>query len=138
VMRRAQEGVLRAPLVGRALRRLLWWWSSLIFGSEIALAAEIGGGFYLPHPYGVVVGACHIGRNVTLMQNVTLGRRHPHEDAYPTLEADVVICAGAVVLGGVVIGKGAVIGANAVVLSDVPPGATAIGNPARIIERKPQ
>ncbi|WP_409526930.1 hypothetical protein [Rhizobium sp. G21] len=45
----------------------------------------------------------------------------------------VVISAGAVVLGGVLVGEGAVIGANAVVLIDIPSGATAVGNPARIL-----
>jgi serine O-acetyltransferase len=37
------------------------------------------------------------------------------------------------VLGGVRIGHGARIGANAVVLTDVPPGAVAVGVPAQIV-----
>ena len=41
--------------------------------------------------------------------------------------------AGAKILGGVRIGHDAKIGANAVVLIDVPPSATAVGVPARII-----
>ncbi|MFO7682865.1 MAG: serine O-acetyltransferase, partial [Chloroflexota bacterium] len=40
---------------------------------------------------------------------------------------------GARVLGGITIGEGAVIGANAVVIKDVPPRATAVGIPAKII-----
>ncbi len=42
--------------------------------------------------------------------------------------------AGAVILGGITVGDGAAIGANAVVVKDVPPGALAVGVPARIIE----
>ena len=37
------------------------------------------------------------------------------------------------VLGGVTLGDGCKVGAMSVVLADVPPGATAVGNPARII-----
>ena len=51
------------------------------------------------------------------------------------IEDNVMIGAGAVILNNAHIGKGAKIGANAVVLSDVPEGATAVGNPARIIEK---
>ena len=46
----------------------------------------------------------------------------------------VVIGAGAKVLGPITVGEGAKIGSNAVVVRDVPPGATAVGIPARIIE----
>ena len=37
-------------------------------------------------------------------------------------------------LGGFTVGDGARVGSNAVVLKPVPPGATAVGNPARIIQ----
>jgi maltose O-acetyltransferase len=37
-----------------------------------------------------------------------------------------------VVLGGSRIGRDAIVGAGAVVRGDVPAGATAVGNPARI------
>ena len=45
---------------------------------------------------------------------------------------DVWIGGGAIILPGVTIGDGALIGAGAVVTRDVPPGATAVGNPARV------
>ena len=45
----------------------------------------------------------------------------------------MVIGAGAKVLGGFVVGDGARVGSNAVLTKAVPPGATAVGNPARII-----
>ena len=78
--------------------------------------------------------------DVTIYHGVTLGgtswnkgRRHP------TLENGVVIGAGAKVLGPITIGAGARVGSDAVVVKDVPEGATAVGNPARIIEsEKPE
>ncbi len=45
---------------------------------------------------------------------------------------NVWIGAGAIILPGVTIGDDALIGAGSVVTRDVPPGATAYGNPARI------
>jgi maltose O-acetyltransferase len=43
------------------------------------------------------------------------------------------IGAGAVVLPGAVIGDGAIIGAGALVRGEIPPGAVAVGNPAKVI-----
>lgn len=52
------------------------------------------------------------------------------------IEEDVFIGARAIILKGVHIGKGAVIGAGAVVSKDVPPYATAYGNPLIIKKNK--
>jgi serine O-acetyltransferase len=51
----------------------------------------------------------------------------------PKIAGHVDIGAGAKLLGGIVVGEHAKIGANAVVLTDVPPSATAVGVPARIV-----
>lgn len=55
------------------------------------------------------------------------GKRHP------TIGDGVVIGAGAKVLGPFKVGSGAKIAAGAVVLDEVPPNATAVGVPARIV-----
>lgn len=135
--RRLQELVVRIPVIGRLLRRIIWWATCLIFSSEIALGAEVGGGLYVPHPYGIVVGQAKIGRNMRLLQNVTIGRKSSDDPRDPVFEDGVTISAGAVLLGAISIGEGATIGANAVVLKDVPAYATAIGIPARIIPAAP-
>jgi serine O-acetyltransferase len=84
----------------------------------------------------VVIGeTAEVGDDCTIYQGVTLGgtsltrgtKRHP------TLEAGVVVSAGAKVLGGFTVGARARVGSNAVVLKTVPPGATAVGIPARIL-----
>ncbi|MBN1237421.1 MAG: acyltransferase [Gammaproteobacteria bacterium] len=46
----------------------------------------------------------------------------------------VWIGANVTIIGGVSIGDGAVIGAGAVVIRDVPPGAVAVGVPARVVK----
>jgi UDP-2-acetamido-3-amino-2,3-dideoxy-glucuronate N-acetyltransferase len=53
-----------------------------------------------------------------------------------TVEARAAIGSGAIVLGGVHIGAGALVGAGAVVTRDVPPGATVMGAPARVVARQ--
>lgn len=134
---RLQEWLLGIPVIGRALRRLVWWLSCIMFSSEIALGAEVGGGLYVPHPYGIVVGVARLGHDITLLQNVTIGRKSGRDPHDPVIGDRVAIFSGAALLGSITVGSGAVIGANAVVLKDVPPGATAIGVPARIIPAKP-
>ena len=49
------------------------------------------------------------------------------------VEEGASIGSGATILGGLRIGKGAMVGAGAVVTKDVPPGATVVGNPARVV-----
>ncbi len=105
-------------------------------GIEIHPGASIGRRFFIDHGMGVVIGeTAVVGDDVTLYHGVTLGgtswnkgRRHP------TLENGVVIGAGAKVLGPITVGAGSKVGSNAVVVKDVPPGTTAVGNPARIID----
>jgi acetyltransferase-like isoleucine patch superfamily enzyme len=44
---------------------------------------------------------------------------------------------GSCVVPGVTIGAWAIVGAGAVVIRDVPPGATVVGNPARLLAKTP-
>lgn len=50
------------------------------------------------------------------------------------IERGASIGSGAVLLGGIVVGASAIVGAGAVVTSDIAPGATVVGNPARTID----
>jgi serine O-acetyltransferase len=133
--RRLQEALAKIPLIGGVMRRIHWFVHALCFSTDISPTAKIGGGLYLPHPFGIVIGdGAKIGRDVAIYQNVTIGQRGEGNAAMARVEDDVYIGAGALILGGVTIGKGAVVGGNAVVLQDVPPGARAVGNPARILQ----
>jgi len=99
------------------------------YGLEIATGAEIGGGMYIPHPVGSAIYARRIGKNCSVVANVTIGMRNRWE--FPLIGDDVYIGAGARVLGGIAVGDGARIGANAVVIHDVPANTTVVGIPAR-------
>ncbi len=114
------------PLLPGAIQRRLL----RRYGLEIQVGAEIGGGLYIPHPVGVVMAPRRAGRDCSVIAAVTIGMRN--EWSFPSLGDRVFVGAGARVLGGITVGDDAVIGANAVVISDVPPGARAVGIPARI------
>lgn len=105
-------------------------------GIEIHPGATIGRRFFIDHGMGVVIGeTAEIGDDCTLYHGVTLGGTSWNKGKrHPTLGNGVVIGAGAKVLGPITVGANAKIGSNAVVVKDVPPGATAIGIPARVVE----
>ncbi|KQM58879.1 MULTISPECIES: serine O-acetyltransferase [unclassified Sphingomonas] len=131
--RRIQEALPRIPVIGRPARRIWWWWTCRRFGAELAIDATFGGGLYIPHPYGIVVGACSVGRDVAILQNVTIGTRGDDDICRAVIGDGTYLAAGAVILGPVQIGAGAKIGANAVVLRDVAAGDAAVGVPARTV-----
>ena len=82
----------------------------------------------MPHPYGIFIHRnASIGSRVTVMQQVTIGNKHPSDPAAPVIEDDVCIGAGAKILGAVCVGHGATVGANAVVTRDVPSHCTVVG-----------
>ena len=119
------------------LGRFISHLSRLLTGIEIHPGAKIGNGVFFDHGMGIVIGeTAEIGDGCTIYHGVTLGGTSLYKGAkrHPTLGRDVIVGAGAKVLGGFTVGDGAKIGSNAVVTKPVPAGATAVGNPARIIQ----
>jgi serine O-acetyltransferase len=119
--------------LGRWISQVSRWFT----GIEIHPGATIGNGVFIDHGMGIVIGeTAEIGDGCTIYQGVTLGGTSLSRGAkrHPTLGKNVVVSAGAKVLGGFTVGDGAKIGSNAVVIKPVPPGATAVGIPARIIQ----
>ncbi|NDY90813.1 serine O-acetyltransferase [Ideonella livida] len=106
-------------------------------GIEIHPGATLGRRVFIDHGMGVVIGEmAEVGDDCTIYQGVTLGGTSLVKGAkrHPTLEPGVIVGANAAVLGGFTVGAGARVGSGAVVTKPVPAGATAVGNPARIIQ----
>ena len=109
-----------------------------VYGIELPYSAQIGRRVVIEHQGGIVIhGATTIGDGTIIRQGCTFGIRSLDQlYAAPIIGCNVNIGAGAVIVGDVKVGDGASIGANAVVLRDVPPGALAIGVPAKLLVRR--
>ena len=120
----------------RWLGRLTSHVGRLLTGIEIHPGATIGRRLFIDHGMGVVIGeTAELGDDVTLYHGVTLGGTTWNKGKrHPTLGNGVVVGAGAKILGPIMVGAGAKIGCNAVVVKEVPPGATVVGVPGRLVE----
>lgn len=122
----------RAFFLARLLSHLIRW----LTGVEIHPGATIGRRFFIDHGMGIVIGeTAEIGDDVLMYKGVVLGgvsleraKRHP------TVRSGVVIGSNAVVLGPIEIGENAKIGSGAVVVKPVPPYATVVGVPGRVVK----
>jgi len=108
---------------------------SEVFQVDINPAARIGSGVFVDHGTGIVIGeTVVIGDDVSILQGVTLGGTGAERgDRHPKIGKGVLLGAGATVIGNIVIGDYAKIASGAVVLRPVPPGCTAVGVPARLV-----
>lgn len=112
----------------------------VLFGIECSTKTVIGPGLFIPHSFGIVIGAYSIGKNATIYQGVTIGAKEldfTHQSSSrPIIGDNVTIASGAKVLGGIVIGDDVVIASNAVVVNDVNGMTTVGGVPAKIIKSR--
>jgi len=123
---------------GKWLGRFISHIARTLTGIEIHPGAKIGRRVFIDHGFGVVIGeTAEVGDDCTIYQGVTLGGTSLSKGAkrHPTLARGAIIGAGAKVLGGFTVGEGAKVGSNAVVVKEVPAGATAVGNPAHIVQK---
>ncbi len=130
-------GPLRRGLV-LSYKVLTTW----LLGVELPPETQVGPQLRLIHPQGIVVnGQTRIGARVILRANSTIGNVMGADgvvSASPVIGDDVELGANVVLVGPLRIGDGARIGAGAVVVGDVPPGAVAVGNPARLLDQGDQ
>ena len=119
----------------RFLGRLVSHFGRFLTGIEIHPGATIGRGFFIDHGMGVVIGeTAEIGENCTLYHGVTLGGTSwAKEKRHPTLGNNVIIGSGAKILGPFKVGDDSKIGSNSVVVKEVPPTATVVGIPGRVV-----
>ena len=88
-------------------------------------SASIGTSVFLDHATGIIIGAhAVVGDEVTIMQNVTIGRKQAMPGRAPRIGRGVLLTSGASILGDISIGDFAKIGAGSVVEHDVPAGCT--------------
>jgi serine O-acetyltransferase len=128
--------LLRAPF--SIAFRFLAWWVELIAGIHLPYTVRLGRRVRIWHHGGMVLHARSIGDDVHLRHNTTFGvATRDRLRAIPTIGDRVDIGCGVCVLGNVTVGHDSIIGANAVVVADIPPYATAVGIPARVIKRSP-
>ncbi len=118
--------------------RMISAFSRFLTGIDIHPGAKIGGGFFIDHGMGVVIGeTAEIGKNVLLYQGVTLGGTGKDKGKrHPTLGNDIVIGSGAKVLGPIKIGDNVKVGAGSVVIHNVPPNSTVVGIPAKVVRTR--
>jgi serine O-acetyltransferase len=126
---RAKVGlqVLGVPVLPGIAHRLAIITGQLYIGDTVVVHP----GVFIGHGMVVIDGFVEIHRGVRIMPGVTIGVRDGFRG--PTIKQDVRIGTGAKVLGAITVGRGARIGSNAVVIDDVPPRATVVGIPARVV-----
>jgi serine O-acetyltransferase len=105
------------------------------FAVDIQPGARIGRGIMLDHATGIVIGETAVVEDdVSIMQGVTLGGTGKESgDRHPKIRRGVLLSVGVKVLGNIEIGEYSRVGAGSVVLKPVPPGCTAVGVPAKLI-----
>ena len=107
---------------------------SVKYAADIHPAADIAGGTYLNVGGGVVIGeTAKVGRDVTILQGVTLGGTGKETgDRHPKVESGVILHCGATVLGNINVGRGSVVTAKSIVTKPVPALARVSGVPATV------
>ena len=117
------------------LARFVSQWSRFWTGIEIHPGAKIGRRLVIDHGMGIVIGeTAEVGDDCLIYHGVTLGGTGKDQGKrHPTIGNNVMISCGAKVLGPFKVGDNSRIAANAVVLSEIPPDATAVGVPARVV-----
>jgi putative colanic acid biosynthesis acetyltransferase WcaB len=141
--------LFRAAAKARALPAPFWYcflpylafykfFVDWLLGVEIRAQTRIGPRLQLWHPRAIVIHErAVLGADCTVRQSTTIGNKTGPDGAAgaaPVIGDRVDIGSNAVIIGPITIGDGAKIGAGSVVVKDVLPGATAVGNPARIIQ----
>lgn len=125
---KARLQALGVPVAPRVAHRLAMVLAQVSIGDPVVMEA----GVYVVHGQIVIDGIVEIGAGTVISPFVTIGLR-AGEVRGPTVGEGVSIGTGAKLIGPIRIGDGARIAAGAVVVDDVPPGATALGVPARVI-----
>ncbi len=108
----------------------------VMWNIHIDARAQIGGGLYIGHAGGIIIGPVTMGPDCCVAHNVTIGlRTDGRAEGLPQIGARVWIGTGAVVFGKIVIGDGATIAPLTVVGRNVAPHSLVAGSPMQVLSR---
>jgi serine O-acetyltransferase len=118
--------------------RILAHGNRFLTGIEIHPGARIGRRVVIDHGMGVVIGeTASVGEGCLLYKGVVLGGTSLERKVrHPQIGNNVVIGSNACILGNIHVGDHARIGSGSVVVREVPPEATVVGVPARVVVPK--
>ncbi len=124
---------LRLPL--RAAYHAIESMTHALWGIHIDDGADIGGGLYIGHPGGILIGPAKLGVDCNVGHNVTIGRRSDGQGTggCPTIGDGVWIGVGSVVFGAITVGDGASIAPLTVVGRNIAPHALVAGSPMQVL-----
>jgi serine O-acetyltransferase len=111
--------------------------SIFLYGSQVTREAVIGGGFYIGHIGGIVIGPARIGDNFTITHNLTIGRgKAGNERGIPYIGNNVWIGTNVVLFGKIDIGSGVAVMPGTIISKNIADKVLAGGNPVRILQRE--
>jgi len=125
---KARLQALGIPLLPRILHRLAMVTAQVAIGDPVLVEP----GVYIAHGQVVIDGLSEIASGVVIFPFVTIGLR-AGDIRGPKVGEQASIGTGAKLIGPITVGARARVGANAVVVGDVPPDATVVGSPARVV-----
>jgi serine O-acetyltransferase len=105
-----------------------------LWGIDLPYNAQIGRRLRIIHHGGFFLGAWSVGDDVTIRHCATIGLKRRGADRSPTIGSRVEIGPGVCIVGDITVGDDVFIAPNSVVTQNVPSGATALGNPSRLVE----
>lgn len=110
--------------------RLIYNHVCIKYGCDIPSHVEIGPGFRMDHPHGVVINSkVRIGSNFTIKSGAVIGA---NDKGIPVIGDNVLIGVHALIIGPVKLGNDVKVGAGAIVVHDIPDNSTVICEAAHI------
>ena len=120
-------------MLSKLLNRLMRWY----YHCDVPYSLCVKGVYFAHKGFGVVIKPnSTIGEGTNIQHSVTIGARDDTDNQNgPKIGKNCYIGAKATIIGDIIVGDNVKIGAGAFVTKDVPNNATAVGVPARIIQK---
>lgn len=103
------------------------------YGCVIFPSAQIGKGFHITHPVGIVIGQCKAGEDFMVFQNCSIGSKRTG-NGEPVIGNNVRLGSNSVLIGHISVADNVVIGAHSLVVKDISEPGVYAGNPLKKIE----